>query len=140
MQKLIFVALLFTLAAVYAKRPNYARQGRSPVDACRLDCMYDAVMCGAPCRLLFRSHRMGYFNCAKDCSRDRVVCFSSCETKTQAPTVPAEPVATAAAAAAAAAGPAAKSSHHAHAAPTQGASLVEADGQETGDSDESVED
>lgn len=124
MQKLIFLALIFTLATVYARRPNYAKQGRSPLDACRLDCIYDAVMCGAPCRLLFRSHRQGYFNCASDCSRDRKTCFFGCDKKVSAP----EPVV---AAATTVSVPVVQTKH---------GHMAEADGKETGDSDESIED
>lgn len=123
MQKLIFLALIFTLATAYARRPNYAKQGRSPLDACRLDCIYDAVMCGAPCRLLFRSHRQGYFNCASDCSRDRKTCFFGCDKKMAEPEVPAT-----------------TESVPVVQTPTKHGHMAETDGKETGDSDESIED
>lgn len=125
MQKLVLLTLFFTLAVVCAKRPNYHKQGRSQVDVCRLNCVWDAVSCGFPCRLLFRSHRTGYFNCAKVCNQDRITCFKSCEKKVTAssPQAPAAEEKTAA-------------------TEPKAAEVVEeeVDGEETGDSNESVED
>ncbi|XP_062584673.1 uncharacterized shell protein 1-like [Saccostrea cucullata] len=141
MQKLIFLALFLSMAVVCAKRPNYASQGRPKLQACRLDCIYDSVMCCAPCRLLFRSSRQGYLNCARDCGYERRACFTACayaekKALANAPVVAKEQ---AVAQEAQAATHAAHASTHGANAATQ-ADHVEVDGEETGESNESVED
>jgi hypothetical protein len=145
MQKLVLLALFFTLAMVSAKRPNYSKQGRSKEDACRLNCVWDAVSCGFPCRLLFRSHRAGYFNCAKGCNSDRIACFRSCERKVIAPAhhvvVPAltGAVKTTAGHGNTATGEGQTATNQKATEP-EAAQEEEVDGEENGDSNESVED
>ncbi|XP_061192822.1 uncharacterized shell protein 1-like [Saccostrea echinata] len=129
------------MAVVYAKRPNYANQGRSKLQVCRLDCIYDSVMCAAPCRLLFRSSRTGYLSCARDCGLERRACFYACanaekQAHVQTPELQVVTQATR---------PTPKPTHGGHVAThtahaAKQADHVEVDGQETGESNESVED
>nr|UYL04248.1 matrix protein [Pinctada fucata] len=84
MQKLILAVLLLSLLAIATARPKYHTQGRRRIDACCLNCLYDAIMCESPCRLLFRS-RFSYLTCARDCRRDRVDCYIGCKKIDAAP-------------------------------------------------------
>nr|H2A0M1.1 RecName: Full=Aspartate-rich protein; AltName: Full=Prism uncharacterized shell protein 2; Short=PUSP2; Flags: Precursor [Pinctada margaritifera]CCE46162.1 prism uncharacterized shell protein 2 [Pinctada margaritifera] len=90
MQKLLLAVLFFSLLAVATARPKYHKQGRRKGDACRLNCIFDNVVCEIPCKLLFRS-RSKYIDCVLPCRRDRVDCYIHCNHFDATPKTEAEP-------------------------------------------------